>query len=201
VRFPGRERSGESLCTGFLGIAAQYGDCAPHKSLRRLPPRALARANHKFPKVRSDDWAGPCACAAAYVRESDAMPTPILLLVEDEAVVQEWMHTELVDAGFELVAAADGTQALAELEADAERFKAVITDIKLGEGPDGWNVGRRARELVADMPVVYVSGDSADEWTSKGVPHSVMIMKPFVAAQLITAVSTLITDADVHRAD
>ncbi len=128
------------------------------------------------------------------------MPTPIVLLVEDEAVVQEWMHTELVDAGFAVVAAADATQALAELEADVERFKAVITDIKLGDGPDGWDIGRRARELVADMPVVYVSGDSADAWTSKGVPNSVMIVKPFVTAQLITAVSTLITDADVHRA-
>ena len=128
------------------------------------------------------------------------MPTPMLLLVEDEAVVQEWMHTELVDAGFAVVAAADGTQALAELEADVQRFKAVITDVRLGDGPDGWDVGRRARELVADMPVVYVSGDSADAWTSKGVPNSVMIMKPFVTAQLITAVSTLITDADVHRA-
>ena len=128
------------------------------------------------------------------------MPTPMLLLVEDEAVVQEWMHTELVDAGFAVVAAADGTQALAELEAHVQRFKAVITDVKLGDGPDGWDVGRRARELVADMPVVYVSGDSADAWTSKGVPNSVMIMKPFVTAQLITAVSTLITDADVHRA-
>jgi DNA-binding response OmpR family regulator len=122
-----------------------------------------------------------------------------VLLVEDEAVIQEWMHTELVDAGFELVVACDGTQALAALAADVERFKAVITDIKLGQGPDGWDVGRRARELVADMPLVYVSGDSADEWVSKGVPNSVMIMKPFVAAQLITAVSTLITEADIHR--
>jgi DNA-binding response OmpR family regulator len=128
------------------------------------------------------------------------MSAPILLLVEDEAVIQEWMRTELIDAGFALVVVGDGAQALAELEADVQRFKAVITDVKLGAGPDGWDVGRRARELVADMPVVYVSGDSADEWASKGVPNSVMIRKPFVAAQLITAISTLITDSDVHRA-
>jgi DNA-binding response OmpR family regulator len=127
------------------------------------------------------------------------MSAPILLLVEDEAVIQEWMRTELIDAGFALVVVGDGAQALAELEADVQRFKAVITDIRLGDGPNGWAVGCRARELIADMPVVYVSGDSGDEWASKGVPNSVMIIKPFVAAQLITAVSTLITDADVHR--
>jgi len=127
------------------------------------------------------------------------MAAPVLLLVEDEAAIQEWLRAELADAGFDLVMVGDGTEALAALDADADGFKAVITDIKLGSGPGGWDVGRRARELVPDMPVVYVSGDSADEWTAKGVPNSVMIVKPFVAAQLITVLATLITDADIHR--
>jgi DNA-binding response OmpR family regulator len=87
---------------------------------------------------------------------------------------------------------------LAELETDAARFRAVITDIKFGAGPDGWDVGRRAREIIADMPVVYMSGDSAPEWTSKGVPNSIMVAKPFAPAQIITAVSTLLNQADSH---
>jgi len=129
------------------------------------------------------------------------MAAPVLLLVEDEAAIQEWLRAELADAGFDLVMVGNGAEALAALDADAGGLKAVITDIRLGSGPDGWDVGRRAREHVPDMPVVYVSGDSADEWASKGVPNSVMIMKPFVAAQLITVLATLITDADIHRAD
>jgi DNA-binding response OmpR family regulator len=122
-----------------------------------------------------------------------------LLLVEDEILLHEILTIELADAGFETVAVSEGNQALAELEAVATRFKAVITDIRLGDGPDGWNVARRARELVADMPVVYITGDSAHEWSSKGVPGSVVIAKPFTAAQLSTAVSTLITAADTRR--
>ena len=91
-----------------------------------------------------------------------------------------------------------GTKALAEFQAGASRFRAVITDIRLGAGPDGWAVARRARELVPNMPVVYMSGDSAPEWSSKGVPNSLMVAKPFAPAQIITAVSTLLNAVDTH---
>jgi len=127
------------------------------------------------------------------------MTPTVLLLVEDEALILVDVKDELTDAGFEVVAAHDGTQALAELDADAKRFKAVATDIQLGSGPDGWDIGRHARELVPAMPVIYVSGGSSNDWSSKGVPDSVMVAKPFASVQLITAVSTLINNADTHR--
>jgi DNA-binding response OmpR family regulator len=120
----------------------------------------------------------------------------LLLLVEDEVFILEVSESALADAGFEVVAATNGTEALAQLSADATRFGAVISDIRLGKGPDGWEVGRRARELVHDMPVVYTSGDSGHKWSSRGVPNSVMLTKPFAPAQLIAAVSTLLNQAD-----
>jgi DNA-binding response OmpR family regulator len=125
--------------------------------------------------------------------------TTVLLLVEDNAALQGLLSAELAEAGFEIVAIGDGTRALAELNADATRFRALITDIKLGRGPDGWDLGHRARELVPDMPVIYITGDSSHEWSSKGVPNSVVIAKPFAPAQLVTAISMLINDADTHR--
>jgi DNA-binding response OmpR family regulator len=127
------------------------------------------------------------------------MGTTLVLLVDDDAAIQTMLGIELSHAGYEIVAAGDGTEALAELESDAARFRAVVTDIRLGNGPDGWQVARRARELVADMPVVYMTGDSTHDWSSQGVPESVMLAKPFAPAQLVTAVSTLITNVDTHR--
>jgi DNA-binding response OmpR family regulator len=121
-----------------------------------------------------------------------------LLIVEDDALILEVISIELNIVGFEIVIARTGTEALSELDADATRFKAVITDIRLGEGPDGWDVGHHARELVSKMPIVYISGDSGHEWSAKGVPDSVLIAKPFVPAQLITAVSTLVTSTGTH---
>ena len=127
------------------------------------------------------------------------MDTPLILLIEDEVLIRDLLTPEFTDAGFEIVAADDGDRAIAELEKDANRFKAVITDVKLGEGPNGWDVGRRARELVPDMPVIYITGDSAHEWSAKGVPDSVVIVKPFTFVQVSTAVSTLMTVADTRR--
>ena len=56
-------------------------------------------------------------------------------------------------------------------------------------------MGHRAREVVSGIPVIYMSGDSAHEWSANGVPESVMLQKPFVMAQLITAITTLLNQA------
>ena len=124
--------------------------------------------------------------------------TTALFLVEDDPLIRDLLEASLTDAGFEVVEVSCGTKALAEFDAGAARFRAVITDIRLGAGPDGWAVARRARELVPNMPVVYMSGDSSHEWSSKGVPNSLMVAKPFAPAQIITAVSTLLNAADTH---
>jgi DNA-binding NtrC family response regulator len=120
---------------------------------------------------------------------------PILLLVEDDAGLLPVLEIALEDEGFEVVTAINGTQAIAALDADGTPFKAIVTDIRLGKGPNGWEVGHRAREVVPGIPMIYMSGDSAFEWTANGVPGSVMLQKPFVIAQLITAITTLLNQA------
>ena len=57
---------------------------------------------------------------------------------------------------------------------------------------DGWEVAQHAREIEPDFPVVYMSGAAAADWTSKGVPNSIMLEKPFAPARLLTAVSNLL---------
>jgi DNA-binding response OmpR family regulator len=121
------------------------------------------------------------------------MDKPLLLLVEDEALLAVPLEAELQDAGFGVVLSLTGKDALANLEADAARFVGLITDIRLPQ-VDGWTIAVRARELVPTIPVVYMSGDSAADWASKGVPGSVMLAKPFAIAQLTEAVARLIND-------
>jgi DNA-binding response OmpR family regulator len=57
---------------------------------------------------------------------------------------------------------------------------------------DGWEVGRAARRIDPDFPVIYMSGVAADQWTIQGVPDSIMLQKPFAPAQLVTALSNLL---------
>ena len=118
---------------------------------------------------------------------------PNLLLVEDELLIRVSLADALEDAGYAITESASGEDAIAQLERFT--FAAVITDIRLGTGPSGWDVARSARQRHPHMAVVYMTGDSAADWTSEGVPSSVMVQKPFAMAQLITAVSSLLISA------
>jgi DNA-binding response OmpR family regulator len=69
---------------------------------------------------------------------------------------------------------------------------ALVTDIHLADGINGWELARIAREIHALLPVVYMTGEAAEEWPSKGVPNSILLNKPFAPAQLVTAVSQLL---------
>ena len=115
-----------------------------------------------------------------------------LLIVEDERLIAFTLENALNAAGYGCAVASTGQAALDLLNQDASCFKAVLTDIRLGKGPDGWEVARRARELVPGMPVIYVSGDSAAGWRANGVTDSLMIPKPYAFAQIITAVSNML---------
>lgn len=116
---------------------------------------------------------------------------PTVLLVEDEPLITDLVESSLRDAGFEVVTAGDAPGAIGQLERQPDRYCGLITDIRMSGG-SGWDIAHRARELVAGLPVVYITGDSAAEWTSKGVPNSLLIEKPFAPAQLVVAISSLI---------
>lgn len=117
---------------------------------------------------------------------------PVLLYVEDELIIQDVLVTALEEAGFHVLVANAGSQALEILASPAQALHGLITDINLGAGPDGWDISRAAREITSGLPVVYVSAASEHEWTSRGVPSSVMITKPFVSAQVMVAISSLL---------
>jgi DNA-binding response OmpR family regulator len=116
----------------------------------------------------------------------------VLLYVEDDPMIQEFMEITLREAGFNLVIAANGADASAALGKSPGNFRGLITDINLGDGLDGWEVARRARELNHTIAVVYVTGASGHEWKPNGVPHSIVLQKPFAPAQLVVAISSLL---------
>ncbi|PHJ94518.1 response regulator [Nostoc linckia] len=119
-----------------------------------------------------------------------------ILVVEDDPLVLVAVEEALLEAGFEVVTAGSANDAVQTLESEHTALKAVLTDIRLGKGASGWDVGRHARTLSPSMPVIYVSGDSAQDWAVHGVPKSVMLSKPFAFPQLVTALATLLNEAD-----
>jgi DNA-binding response OmpR family regulator len=119
----------------------------------------------------------------------------VLLLVEDEPLIALSIQDVLQAGGYKVQHAFTGIEGWMALESAGPIFSGLVTDIRCGAGPDGWEIARRAREITPKLPVVYVSGDSAFEHPTRGVPGSVMVQKPFAAAQLLLAVSMLLNAA------
>lgn len=128
------------------------------------------------------------------------LPPLVVLLIDDEPLVLDLLQSALDDAGFGVVLAHNDDEAFAALEAEGARnFVGLITDVNLSSGRTGWDVAKRARQLRAALPVVYVTGDSEQDWTAKGVLSSLVVPKPFAPAQVVAALATLI-DAPERRA-
>ena len=117
---------------------------------------------------------------------------PIILVVEDDEPIQDIIKDALTDAGFDLTVSASGDEALTLLGSGVVRYRALMTDINLKGGMNGWEVARQVREIDPSFPVVYVTGAAADQWASQGVPNSILVEKPFAPAQLVTAISQLL---------
>ncbi len=108
-----------------------------------------------------------------------------VLVVEDDAFVREVAVTRLEDAGYEVIEAASGGEALRLLQAGIA-VDALLTDIRLPE-VDGWVVARAYRERFPDLPVLYVTGYAE---RMQPVPGGVIISKPYRMARVIGVLET-----------
>jgi len=122
---------------------------------------------------------------------------PVILVVEDEDLVQALVEDALREAGFELEVVASAEEAIGLLK-DNHNYRALVTDINLAGGLDGWEVAKHAREIDPGFAVVYMTGAAADQWASHGVPNSILLTKPFAPAQLVTAVSNLLNTSPLQ---
>lgn len=117
----------------------------------------------------------------------------LLLLVEDEPLVALALQDTLESAGFRVLTAHCGDEGSAALASTIHDISGLITDIRLGSGPDGWRLARCARAKRADLPVVYVTGDSAHAFEVEGVAKSVLVQKPFAPSKMLSALNAVLT--------
>lgn len=115
-----------------------------------------------------------------------------VLLVENDELLGVLFELALCEAGYLVTRAANGTEALAALAAEPP-VDLLVTDIGLDEGPNGWQVARRARARSPEMPVIYMTGARADEWQPQHVPLGVLLLKPFPIDQLVAMVGHLLS--------
>ena len=86
-------------------------------------------------------------------------PAPArLLVVDDEAMILELLSGTLRFAGFEVVSAASGTEALRAVASSPPDL--VLLDVMLPDG-DGFEVAGRIRSAGPDVPVIFLTARDA----------------------------------------
>jgi DNA-binding NtrC family response regulator len=113
--------------------------------------------------------------------------SPRILVVEDDAAMRDLLADELREAGFEIVTAADGNEALAQL--DAVDVNAVVTDLQM-PGLSGDRLLDAVRAHKPQLPVVIITAygtiDTAVRTIKAGAFH--FLPKPFPMEQLVATI-------------
>ncbi len=116
---------------------------------------------------------------------------PVILIVEDEALLREVSAMEFEDAGFIVLTAADGDEALAYV-ANRPDIDLLFTDISLRDSIDGWTIAERARVMRPDLAIIYATGYAPD--AVKLVKDARFFKKPFLPMAIVAAAREMIGD-------
>lgn len=111
-----------------------------------------------------------------------------ILLVEDEMLLRELMFEELSESDFAVTPIATADEALRLIETDWA-FDLLLTDIRMPGEADGWVLGRRARQIIPTIRVIYATG-----YTDHGsdlYAHERSIKKPFRHEQILALIREL----------
>jgi two-component system, chemotaxis family, sensor kinase CheA len=168
---------------GYLG-AAILGD---GRIALLVEPAMLTRGARHAQKPAAPRAAGP----------GEARPTaaPRVLVVEDSFTVRELQRSILEAAGYPVVTARDGRDALAVLHGDPE-IALVVTDLEMPE-LDGLELTRaiRASQACSSLPVVIVTSRGSEEDRRKGIEagaDAYMVKLAFDQQALLTTVERLV---------
>ncbi len=109
-----------------------------------------------------------------------------VLVAEDDPFVRGYALACLRSLGFNVISAADGHEALAQIAAGA-KVDVLFSDIVMAGGIDGWELAERARRLKPDLKVLLTSGYALETLASRGrlYPDIAVLNKPYRKADLV----------------
>jgi DNA-binding NtrC family response regulator len=117
-----------------------------------------------------------------------------VLLAEDEAAVRGVLERALSRAGYQVVVACNGDEAV-QLAEERGPFELMITDTVM-PGMSGWEVGKKLGARWPELRILYISGYSEDALAHGGVlePGLRFLQKPFSPGDLLECVRRILDE-------
>ncbi len=117
-----------------------------------------------------------------------------ILVAEDNSQVLGLLCTVLQAAGYRVLQAGNGKEALDKATAHDGPIHALVTDLVM-PGMSGRELARKVRELRPDTRVLFVSGYAGDELGDRVEPGEALLLKPFNPQELTRRIDELLAGA------
>jgi CheY-like chemotaxis protein len=114
-----------------------------------------------------------------------------ILVVDDEAVARRFMERALTPAGYRVMLANDGEQALELLRMTRRKVSLVITDLVM-PGMGGHAFALEVGRLPSPPPLLYISAYEKPQ----GDMAKRFLQKPFSVDELVNTVKALISPSE-----
>ncbi len=182
-----------------LGLAAVLGIVRGHRGLIRVEPRRGGGTQVRvlLPISATVTTQTP---APARVEAPASTEGATVLVVDDEAWVLELAQEFLQRAGWRVVTAQGGHEALEILRARGDAIDAVVLDLVMPD-LDGAETYRELRRLAPTLPVILASGYSeemaGERFTEPGVAG--FLSKPWEPEQLVQALQAALASAPPRK--
>jgi CheY-like chemotaxis protein len=120
--------------------------------------------------------------------------TETVLLVEDEAAVRNLVGRVLSDLGYQVLSAANGLEALQQVQEHLGELHLLLTDVVLPRGMQGTDLARELTTMRPGLPVLFMSGYARDAMISAGRldDEMTLVQKPFSPDAIARAVRNIL---------
>ncbi len=168
-----------------LGMSVSYGIIKRHGGeilIESLPGQGSTFAIHLPTGYFSEE---------AEVQEAAfplGTPPARILVVDDDAAIQEVLNRMLTAKGHQVVVASDGEKGIEQFKAG--QFDLVITDLGMPK-LSGWDVGKIVKGMAPHVPVAMITGWGVEVQREKMVENGIDIIlpKPFNFEQISQTVA------------
>jgi len=127
------------------------------------------------------------AARGATVDDAELFGVETVLLVEDDDTLRGLTRSILADAGYKVVEASSGAEALEACEAHQGPIHVLVTDIAM-PGMSGAALTRRVRAAHPDMKVIYTSGFTDEAAHGALDPAIAFLQKPYTPGSLLETI-------------
>jgi two-component system, cell cycle sensor histidine kinase and response regulator CckA len=168
-----------------LGLAAVTGIVRSHKGAIHVTSAPGRGSIFQIYLPVSAAASGPLKAAIPAVSDQDAST---VLIVDDEEIVRVLARRALLSAGFEVLLAVNGLDAITALETNRDKIALILLDLAMPV-MGGEEALPRLRQIQSDVVVVASSGYSQVEAEERfGAAIDGFIQKPYSAQMLISAI-------------